>query len=98
MGICTFTDKSLFALCRAIQGIYWSGENKEPDTTNPTLLKVGGDGIMAWAGISLSDYPDLHVFHGGNLTDVRYHDRILDALIKPYAATIGNNFIVMDDA
>ena len=25
--------------CRAIQSVYWSGDNKAPDTTNPTLLK-----------------------------------------------------------
>ena len=25
--------------CRAIQGMYWSGENKALDTTNLTLLK-----------------------------------------------------------
>ena len=62
--------------CRAIQNVYWSGENKAPDTTNPTLLK---DTVMevveSWFGQkSLGGHTDLHVFHGGNLTGVRYRD------------------------
>ena len=52
---------------------------------------------MVWAGISLGGHTDLHVFHGGNLTGVRYHDEILDAYVRPYAAATGNDFILMDD-
>ena len=37
------------------------------------------------------------MFHGGNLTGVRYRDKILDAYVRPYAAAIGNYFILMDD-
>ncbi|GBL95542.1 Kinesin-like protein KIF11 [Araneus ventricosus] len=48
---------------------------------------------MVRAGISLGGHTDLHVFHGGTLTGVRYHDEILD----PYAGAIGNDFILMDD-
>ena len=52
---------------------------------------------MVWAGISLSGHTDLHVFHGGNLTDVRYRDEILDVYVRPYAAVIGNDSNLMDD-
>ncbi|GBM46836.1 hypothetical protein AVEN_112185-1 [Araneus ventricosus] len=39
-----------------------------------------GGGIMVWAGISLGGHTDLHVYHGGTLTGVRYRERyeILD--------------------
>ncbi|GFV19800.1 transposable element Tcb2 transposase [Trichonephila clavipes] len=56
-----------------------------------------GGGILVWAGISLSDHTDLHVFHGGTVTGLRYRDEILDPYVRPYAAAIGNDFILMDD-
>ena len=96
MEYSSLTNPSLH--CRAIQGIYWSGENEAPDTTNPRLLKdtvFGGGGIIFWAGISLDGHTDLHVFHGGNLTGVRYCNEILDAYVRSYAAVIGNDFILM---
>ena len=53
---------------------------------------------MIQAGISLSGHTDLHVFHGGNLTGVRYRDKTLDAFVRPYAAAaICNDFILMDN-
>ena len=52
---------------------------------------------MVWAGISLGDHTDLHLFHGGNLIGERYCDAILDAYVKPYADAIGNDFILVDD-
>ncbi|GFW17459.1 transposable element Tcb2 transposase [Trichonephila clavipes] len=56
-----------------------------------------GGGILAWAGISLGGHTDLHVFHGGTVTGLRYRDEILDPYVRPYAAAIGNDFILMDD-
>ncbi|GBM81809.1 hypothetical protein AVEN_12916-1 [Araneus ventricosus] len=41
---------------------------------------------MVWAGISLGGHTDLHVFHGGTLTGVRYRDEILDPYVRSYAA------------
>ena len=38
---------------------------------------------MVWAGISLGGHTDLPVFHGENLTGVRYHDEIFDAYVQP---------------
>ncbi|GFW18004.1 transposable element Tcb2 transposase [Trichonephila clavipes] len=52
---------------------------------------------VVWAGISLSGHTDLHVFHGGTVTGLRYRDKILDPYVRPYAAAIGNDFILMDD-
>ncbi|GFT60088.1 transposable element Tcb2 transposase [Trichonephila clavipes] len=48
-------------------------------------------------GISLGGHTDLHVFHGGTVTGLRYRDEILDPYVRPYAAAIGNDFILMDD-
>ncbi|GFU61729.1 transposable element Tcb2 transposase [Trichonephila clavipes] len=56
-----------------------------------------GGGILVWAGISLDGHTDLHVFHGGTVTGLRYRDEILDPYVRPYAAAIGNDFILMDD-
>ncbi|GFT95794.1 transposable element Tc3 transposase [Trichonephila clavipes] len=56
-----------------------------------------GGGILLWAGISLGGHTDLHVFHGGTVTGLRYRDEILDPYVRPYAAAIGNDFILMDD-
>ncbi|GFX96082.1 transposable element Tcb2 transposase [Trichonephila clavipes] len=56
-----------------------------------------GVGILVWAGISLGGHTDLHVFHGGTVTGLRYRDEILDPYVRPYAAAIGNDFILMDD-
>ncbi|GFX30132.1 transposable element Tcb2 transposase [Trichonephila clavipes] len=39
----------------------------------------------------------LHVFHGGTVTGLRYRDETLDPYVRPYAAAIGNDFILMDD-
>ena len=63
--------------CRVIQVliVYWSGENKAPDTTNITLLKD-----------TVSEVVESWFFQGGNLTGVRYSDEILDAYVLPYAA------------
>ena len=52
---------------------------------------------MVWARISLGGHTDMHVFHAGNLTGVRYRDEILDAYVRLYVAAIGNDFILMDD-
>ncbi|GFW84783.1 transposable element Tcb2 transposase [Trichonephila clavipes] len=56
-----------------------------------------GGGILVWAGISLGGHTDLHVFHGGTVTGLRYRDETLDLYDRPYAAAIGNDFILMDD-
>ncbi|GFV21924.1 transposable element Tc3 transposase [Trichonephila clavipes] len=56
-----------------------------------------GGGILVWAGISLGGHTDLHVFHCGTVTGLRYRDETLNPYVRPYAAAIGNDFILMDD-
>ncbi|GFX43671.1 transposable element Tcb2 transposase [Trichonephila clavipes] len=51
-----------------------------------------GGGILVWAGISLGGHTDLHVFHGGTVTGLRYRDEILDPYVRPYAALLWIDF------
>ncbi|GFV81986.1 DDE_3 domain-containing protein [Trichonephila clavipes] len=69
------------------------------DTINPTLLKdTVIEVVESWFGQDLArGHTDLHVFHGGTVTGLRYRDEILDPYVHPYAAAIGNDFILMDD-
>ncbi|GFV09128.1 transposable element Tc3 transposase [Trichonephila clavipes] len=74
--------------------------NSALDTINPNTVErhsYRGGGILVWAGISLGGHTDLHVFHGGTVTGLRYRDDILDPYVHPYAAAIGNDFILMND-
>ncbi|GFU78003.1 transposable element Tc3 transposase [Trichonephila clavipes] len=79
------------------EGTAYAGqENMFLGRSNNGLLYRGG-GILVWAGISLGGHTDLHVFHGGTVTGLRYRDEILDPYVRPYAAAIGNDFILKDD-
>ncbi|GFW22421.1 DDE_3 domain-containing protein [Trichonephila clavipes] len=65
-----------------------------PDLQWRTQVEV----VESWFGQgSRSVATDLHVFHGGTVTGLRYRDEILDPYVRPYAAAIGNDFILMDD-
>ncbi|GFS99623.1 transposable element Tcb2 transposase [Trichonephila clavipes] len=77
-----------------------SGRRISATTVRNRLHNAGfyrGGGILVWAGISLGGHTDLHVFHGGTVIGLRYRDEILDPYVRPYAAAIGNDFILMDD-
>ena len=85
--------------CRVIQGVYWSGENKAPDTTNPTLLKdTVLEVVESWFGQeSLSVVTLTYKCSMEEIYGMRYCNEILDAYVQPYATAIGNDFILMDD-
>ena len=51
--------------------------------------------IIVWARIAFWGHNDLYVFHREILTGVKYLDEMLDPHINPYAASIGNEFILM---
>ncbi|GFS51755.1 uncharacterized protein TNCV_614121 [Trichonephila clavipes] len=52
-----------------------------------------GDGIMVWAGVSLSlkGHTDLQVFHGETPFGVRYWGVIRDQCVRPYVAPLAIN-------
>ena len=59
--------------------------------------RFGGGSVMVWAGISALGKTDLHVIDDGTLTALRYVKEILDVYVRPYAGTVGESFILMDD-
>lgn len=94
-----FTDESRFTLeSDSGRQMIWREQRTRYHQSNIVERhSYRGGGIMVWAGISLGGHTDLHVFHGGTLTGVRYRDEILDPYVRPYAAAIGNDFLLMDD-
>ncbi|GFU94612.1 transposable element Tcb2 transposase [Trichonephila clavipes] len=94
-----FTDESIFTM-ESDSGrlLIWREHRTRYHQSNTVERhSYRGGGILVWAGISLGGHTDLHVFHGGTVTGLRYRDEILDPYISPYAAAIGNDFIQMDD-
>ncbi|GFS67111.1 transposable element Tcb2 transposase [Trichonephila clavipes] len=94
-----FTDESRFTM-ESDSGrlLIWREQRTRYHQSNTVERhSYRGGGILVWAGISLCGHTDLHVFHGGTVTGLRYRDEILDPYVRPYAAAIGNDFILMDD-
>ncbi|GFW76511.1 transposable element Tcb2 transposase [Trichonephila clavipes] len=94
-----FTDESRFTM-ESDSGrlLIWREQRTRYHQSNTVERhSYRGGGILVWAGISLGGHIDLHVFHGGTVTGLRYRDEILDSYVRPYAAAIGNDFILMDD-
>ncbi|GFV47299.1 transposable element Tcb2 transposase [Trichonephila clavipes] len=94
-----FTDESRFTM-ESDSGrlLIWREQRTRYHQSNTVERhSYRGGGILVWAGISLGGHTDLHVFHGTTVTGLRYRDEILDPYVRPYAAAIGNDFILMDD-
>ncbi|GFV47599.1 transposable element Tcb2 transposase [Trichonephila clavipes] len=94
-----FTDESRFTM-ESDSGrlLIWREQRTRYHQSNTVERhSYRGGGILVWAGISLGGHTDLHVLHGGTVTGLRYRDEILDPYVRPYAAAIGNDFILMDD-
>ncbi|GFV64502.1 transposable element Tcb2 transposase [Trichonephila clavipes] len=60
-------------------------------------VRFGGRGVMVYGGISIDGRRDLYIIRDGPLTARRYRDEILRPIVVPYAAAIGDDFILMDD-
>ncbi|GFX72678.1 transposable element Tcb2 transposase [Trichonephila clavipes] len=60
-------------------------------------VRFGGGGVLVYGGISIDGRTDLYIIRDGPLTARRYRDKILRPIVVPYAATIGDDFILMDD-
>ncbi|GFY07860.1 transposable element Tcb2 transposase [Trichonephila clavipes] len=94
-----FTDESRFTMeSDSGRPLIWREQRTRYHQSNTVERhSYRGGGILVWAGISLGGHTDLHVFHGGTVTGLRYRDETLDPYVRPYAAAIGNDFILMDD-
>ncbi|GFT77467.1 transposable element Tcb2 transposase [Trichonephila clavipes] len=60
-------------------------------------VRFGGGGVLVYGGISIDGRTDLYIIRDGPLTARRYRDEILRPIVVPYAAAIGDNFILIDD-
>ncbi|GFT15750.1 transposable element Tcb2 transposase [Trichonephila clavipes] len=60
-------------------------------------VRFGGGGVLVYGGISIDGRTDLYIIRDGPLTARRYRDEILKPIVVPYAAAIGDDFILMDD-
>ncbi|GFU44527.1 transposable element Tcb2 transposase [Trichonephila clavipes] len=94
-----FTDESRFTMdSDSGRLLIWREQRSRYHQSNTVERhSYRGGGILVWAGISLGGHTDLRVFHGGTVTGLRYRDEILDPYVRPYAAAIGNDFILMDN-
>ncbi|GFT30248.1 transposable element Tcb2 transposase [Trichonephila clavipes] len=87
-----FTDESRFTMENSGRLLIWR------NSANPTLLKdTVIEVVESWFGQGSRSVATLNVFHGGTVTGLRYRDETLDPYVRPYAAAIGNDFILMDD-
>ncbi len=52
---------------------------------------------MVWRGISMEGRTDLYRLDNGTLTAIRYRDKILGAIVRPYAGAVGPGFFLVHD-
>ena len=93
-----FTDESRICL-RWVDGRQrvWRRRGEELDEDCIQEVEAfGGGSIMVWGGISAEGQTDILTIRGG-LTGQRYVDEVLRPEVLPYAAAIGDGFILMDD-
>ncbi|GFV34412.1 transposable element Tcb2 transposase [Trichonephila clavipes] len=81
-------------------GVFSSGETVAVgiilrSCTKVSDLGVGRVGVCG--GISIDGRTDLYIIRDRPLTARRYSDDILRPIVVPYAAAIGDDFILMDD-
>ncbi|GFV72044.1 transposable element Tcb1 transposase [Trichonephila clavipes] len=94
-----FSDKSRFSVHPDNRRIFiWRDRGRR---NNPAFVhesvRFGGGGVLVYGGISIDGRTYLYIIRGGPLTARRYRDEILIPIVVPYAAAIGDDFILMDD-
>lgn len=102
MGLCTLTyefsefsftlenDSGRLLICRVQRTVYKQSKMDERHS-------YSADKVIFWAGTSLDEHTELHVFHGGTFSGVRYQNEILYQYISPYTAAFVNDFILLGD-
>ncbi|GFU29211.1 mariner Mos1 transposase [Trichonephila clavipes] len=60
-------------------------------------VRFGGGVVLVYGGLSIDGRTDLYIIRDGPLTARRYRDEIIRPIVVPYAAAIGDDFILMDD-
>ncbi|GFY03095.1 transposable element Tcb2 transposase [Trichonephila clavipes] len=72
------------------------GSRNNPAFVHESVRFCGG-GALVYGGTSIDGRTDLYIIRDGPLTARRYRDEILRPIVVPYAAAIGDDFILMDD-
>ncbi|GFW28236.1 transposable element Tcb2 transposase [Trichonephila clavipes] len=94
-----FSDESRFSVHLDNRRIFiWRdrGSRNNPAFVHESV-KFGGGGVLVYGGISIEGHTDLYIIRDGPLTARRYRDEILRPIVVPYAAAIGDDFILMND-
>ncbi|GFS74589.1 transposable element Tcb2 transposase [Trichonephila clavipes] len=60
-------------------------------------VRFGGGVVLVYGGMSIDGHTDLYIIRDAPLTARRYRNEILRPILVPYAAAIGDDFILMDD-
>ena len=94
-----FSDEAYFPLHPDYRCIFiW---RKHGTQNNPVFVHksvgFGGGGVMTYAGISIDGHTNLHIIQNGALTGGLYRDENLRPIVVPYAAAIGDNFMLIDN-
>ncbi|GFV93764.1 transposable element Tcb2 transposase [Trichonephila clavipes] len=94
-----FSDESRFSVHPDNRRIFiWRdhGSRNNPAFVHESV-RFGGVGVLVYGGISIDGRTDLYIIRDGHLTARQYRDEILRPIVVPYAAAIGDDFILMDD-
>ncbi|GFT70593.1 transposable element Tcb2 transposase [Trichonephila clavipes] len=94
-----FSNESRFSVHPDNRRIFiWKdrGSRNNPAFVHESV-RFGGGGVLMYGGISIDGRTDLYIIRDGPLTARRYRDEILRHIVVPYAAAIGDDFILMDD-
>lgn len=94
-----FSDESRFSVHPDNRRIFiWRdrGSRNNPAFVQESV-RFGGGGVLVYGAISIDGRTDLYIIRDGSLTARRYRDEILRPIVVPYAAAIGDDFILMDD-
>ncbi|GFX60127.1 transposable element Tcb2 transposase [Trichonephila clavipes] len=60
-------------------------------------VRFDGGAVLLYGGISIDGRTYLYIIRDGPLTAPQHRDEILRPIVVPYAAAIGDDFILMDD-
>ncbi|GFT35924.1 transposable element Tcb2 transposase [Trichonephila clavipes] len=94
-----FSDESRFSVHPDNRRIFiWRdhGSGNNPAFVHESV-RFGGGGVLVYGGISIDGRTDIYIIRDGPLTARRHRDEILRPIVVPYAAAIGDDFILMDD-
>ncbi|GFU85326.1 transposable element Tcb1 transposase [Trichonephila clavipes] len=94
-----FSDESHFSVDPDNRRIFiWRdrGSRNNPAFVHKSV-RFGSGGMLVYGGISIDGRIDPYIIRDGPLTAHRYRDEILRPIVVPYAAAIGDDFILMDN-